>query len=186
VFWINTTVAAPTTAQMNTMVATLYTDWSTHFAPLIGDNWTITLAKATYYGTPPYVIIGEHSATDTGSFGANSNIPDQVAACVSWLVSTTWRGGKPRTYTPCLVAAGDLADNAHLGATQISTLETAAAAWMTAVNAYTTSPFLTMELGTVRFFSAGVPLAPPVFLPYTGSLVHSRLATMRRRLGRET
>lgn len=186
VFWIATTVAAPTTAQMNTMTSSLYSAWKTAFQGLLGDNWTITLAKSTYYGTAPYVITGEHVATDVGTVGGDSTMPDQVTAVLSWLISTTWRGGKPRTYFPGIVSTSDLVDNAHITGTHVTTLETQATAWMTAVNAYTTSPFLTMVLGTIRFFSAGEPLAPPVFLPYTGSFVHPRIGTMRKRLGRET
>lgn len=185
VYWISTTVAAPTSAQMNTMAASLYTDWKSAYQALMGDDWTITLAKATYYGTAPYVITGEHIATDVGTVGAASLIPDQVTAVIGWTVATTWRGGKPRTYFPGIVSHTNLLDNAHMNSTLVGYLETAGTAWMTAVNAYTTSPFLTMTLGTIRFFSAGAPLSPPVFLPYTGNFVHSRIGTMRKRLGRE-
>lgn len=185
VYWIQTTVATPTTGQMNTMVASLYSAWATAWKGKLGSNWTITLAKATYYGTAPYVITGESILTDVGTRGSASIMPDQVSACLSWLVSTTWRGGKPRTYFPGVVVSADLQDNAHITSTLIASIEGAGNAWNTAVNAYTTSPFLTMALGTVRFFSGGVPLAPPVFLPYTGVSMHSRIATVRRRLGRE-
>lgn len=171
---------------MNTMVASLYTAWKTAWQAHLADNWTITLAKGTYYGTAPYVITGEEILTDLGTRTPSSIMPDQITACLSWLVSTTWRGGKPRTYFPGIVVSADLQDNAHMTSTLITALEGAGTAWMTAVNAYTTSPFLTMQLGTIRFFSAGVPLAPPVFLPYTGNFMHSRISTMRKRLGRET
>lgn len=186
VYWISTTVAAPTTSQMNAMVASLYTAWKTAWQSHLGTNWTITLAKGTYYGTAPYVITGEEIATDIGTNAQSSIFPDQITAVLSWLVSTTWRGGKPRTYFPGILKSADLQDNAHITSTLITALEGAGTTWMTAVNAYTTSPFLTMSLGTIRFFSANTPLTPPVFLPYTGNFMHSRIGTLRRRLGRET
>lgn len=170
---------------MNTIASSLYSAWSTAWINLYGSNWTITLAKATYYGASSYVIVGEEIETDTGGGSAN-NFPDQVSCCVSWLVSTTWRGGKPRSYVPALLTAGELLDNAHIGSTLVGLLETAGADWITAVNAFTSAPLTSCTLGTIRFFSGGVPLATPVFLPYTGVFVHNRIATMRRRLGRET
>lgn len=184
-FWIATTVATPTTAQMNTIASSLYSSWKTAWQGLLGDDWTITLAKATYYGASGYVIVGEDIVTDVGT-GSGNAFTDQVTAVVSWLVATTWRGGKPRTYFPGILTTGDLLDNAHINSTLVTALEGAGTAWMTAVNAFTSAPLTSATLGTIRFFSGGVPLGTPVFLPYAGVFVHNRVATMRRRLGRET
>ena len=185
VFWIATTVATPTTAQMNTIAASLYGLWKTSWQGQLGSNWTITLAKATYYGASGYVIVGEDIVTDVGT-GSAATMPDQVCVVLSWLVSTTWRGGKPRTYLPKALASADLQDLAHIKASVVTALETLGNGWITAVNGFTSAPFTSCTLGTIRFFSGGVPLTTPTFLPYTGSFVHTRLGTIRRRLGRET
>lgn len=186
VFWINTIVGTPTTTQMNTAAGNLLGLWLTEFQSRLADDVTITLGKATYYGSSGYVITGESAVTDVGTYGSNSQVPDQAAGVVSWLVATTWRGGKPRTYVPCIPNHAVLVDMAHMGSTLVSGLQGDGAAFLAAVNAYNTSPFTTCALGTLRFFSAGAPLSPPVFLPYTGCTVHARVATVRRRLGRET
>jgi hypothetical protein len=186
VFWATTIVGTPTTTQMNSLASDLLGLWLTQFQSRLADDVTITLGKATYYGASGYVITGEHAVNDVGTFGSNSQVPDQAAGVVSWLVSTTWRGGKPRTYLPCIPNHSVLVDMAHMSSTLVSGLEGDGAAFLAAMNGYTTSPFTSMTLGCLRFFSAGVPLSPPVFLPYTGCTVHSRVATIRRRLGRET
>jgi hypothetical protein len=186
VFWTTTIVGTPTTTQMNTVAQDLLALWVTNFQSRLADDVTITLGKATYYGASGYVITGEHAISSVGTYGSNSQVPDQAAAVLSWLVSTTWRGGKPRTYLPAVPNHAVLVDMAHLSSTVVSGLEGDGAAFLAAINGYNTSPFTTMVLGCLRFFSAGAPLGTPIFLPFTGCTVHSRVATIRRRLGRET
>lgn len=185
VFWVDTVTIVPTTAQMNTYSSDLGDLYYNNLKALIGTNWTFDLAKVTYYGASGLVITGETVLSLSGDGSAASIMPDQVAACASWLVDTTWRGGKPRTYLPTPYASAHLLNNAHLTTTWAGTIETASAAFLADVNSYNTSPFTSNTLGTLRFFSKGVPLTSPAFLPYTGVKVNQRLATMRRRLGRE-
>lgn len=185
VFWMSTITGTPTTAQMNTLAGNLLGLWITQFQSRLADDVTITLGKATYYGASGYVITGESVVADVGTYGSNSQVPDQAAAVVSWLVATTWRGGKPRTYLPAVPNHAVLVDMAHINSTLVSGLEGDGAAFLAAINAYNTSPFTTMTLGCLRFFSAGAPLVTPSFLPITGCTVHNRVATIRRRLGRE-
>jgi len=170
---------------MNTVSSDLGDNYYTSFKGLIGTNWTFDLVKATYYGASDLVITGETVLSLNGDGSTASIMPDQVCAVASWLVDTTWRGGKPRTYLPTPYETSQLLNNAHLTTTHAGAIETAAAAFLADINGYTTSPFTSNTLGTLRFFSKGVPLTTPSFLPYTGVKVNQRLATMRRRLGRE-
>lgn len=176
---------SPTPTQMNALASDLAGIWKSNYQDTMGTNWTITLGKATYYGAADLVVVGEEALSDTGGGTGASVITDQVAVCTSWIVDTTWRGGKPRNYIATPYLTSQLLNNAHITTGWAAELVTLSNDFLTAINGYTTAPFTVNELGTVRFFSKGVPLVTPVFLPYTGCKVNQRLATMRRRLGRE-
>ena len=182
-FWVASTVATPTPTQMNTIAAGLYGLWKTQFQGQLGSNWTITLAKATYYGSAGFVSVGVDNVTDVGT-GPAASQTDQVCICLSWVINTTWRGGKPRTYLAKSIQPADLANQAHILPSVITALQGLGNAWITAVNGYSSAPLTSMQLGTIRFFSGGVPLATPVFVPYVSCKVTSRIDTMRRRLGK--
>lgn len=182
-FWMSTTVATPTPTQMNTIAAGLYGLWKTSFQGQLGSNWTITEGKATYYGASGFVAVGIVNATDVGT-GPAASQTDQVCIVLSWVINTTWRGGKPRTYLAKSIQPADLVNQAHIQPSVITALQTIGNGWITAVNGYTSAPLTSMALGTVRFFSGGVPLVTPVFVPYVSCKVTSRIDTMRRRLGK--
>lgn len=182
-FWMASTVAAPTPTQMNTIASGLYGLWKTQFQGQLGSNWTITLGKATYYGTPPFVSVGQAAATDVGT-GPAASQADQVCIALSWVINTTWRGGKPRTYLAKSLQPADLLNQAHIQPTVITALQGIGNAWIAAVNGYSSAPLTSMQLGTIRFFSQKVPLTTPVFVPYVSCRVTSRIDTMRRRLGK--
>jgi hypothetical protein len=182
-FWMASTVANPTPTQMNTIASGLYGLWKTQFQGQLGSNWTITLGKCTYYGAAGFVSVGQVNATDVGT-GPASVQADQVCIVLSWVINTTWRGGKPRTYLAKSIQSSDLVDLAHIGPTVITALQGLGNAWITAVNGYSSAPLTSMQLGTIRFFSLGVPLTAPIFVPYVSCKVTSRIDTMRRRLGK--
>jgi len=117
-----------------------------------------------------------------GGGGSGSNAPAQVAPVIDWHISSHYRGGHPRSYLPG-IAVDAVAQLDQVESALRATLASGALAYLEAVNGDTTAPFTTREVGTVRFFSAGTALAPPLFFPYTGAHCRQRLGTQRRRIG---
>lgn len=163
----------------------LKTRYNTNVAPVIADDVTITLTKAIYYQPDGTATAQEEVLTDAGT-KSGTTIADQCCVALSWKIAAAYRGGKPRSYLPGVIA-GDLLDPAHIDATPVTDYETAGGDFLTAVNAdHISGSSYAQALGTVSFFTANAPRAVGIFRAYTGVTVHNRLDTMRRRLGRET
>jgi hypothetical protein len=115
-----------------------------------------------------------------GSGGAGT-IPQSAAACVTWKIDRHYRGGHPRTYIGPLAATA-LENSISLAAAFVTSLQTSATNFLTAVNAITADG-LSQVLVCVHREVAKAPLAVPLVDPITGSAVDSRIDSMRRRLG---
>jgi hypothetical protein len=183
--WNGSAGHTATVAELATVIGNFHTAWSTNIKPLIATDVTMTLIKALYYNPDGSVITNEVTYTDVGT-GAGTTITDATSSCLSWGILTTWRGGKPRTYLPGVWAA-ELLNPAHLTTTRITARQAGGTAFLAAVNAITWPVTLTnLALGTVSFYSGNAPRVPAKFFNYQSCFVHSRIDTMRRRLGKET
>jgi len=117
-----------------------------------------------------------------GGGGPGSQAPAQCAPVVDWHISSHYRGGHPRSYLPGIETdAIDSLD--QVTGTKRLAINDALTLFLSDINDDSTAPFTTREVGTVRFFSGGVALAPPEFFKYTGHHVRQRLGTQRRRIG---
>ena len=127
---------------------------------------------------------GTHNPPSTTGLGVNS------AACVSWQIAYRWRGGHFRSYIP--VGYGvDISGGVNLDPTFRTNLGLVANGFMGAINALTLNG-QTFHMATVRYFGNGqsssnppVPLQNPIVNDVAQAVVHSRLDSMRRRLGKE-
>lgn len=127
----------------------------------------------------------QYTATTAGSEGSGAPMSNQVAIGVSWTIDSRYRGGHPRSYIPgvqsTILASGS---GSQLAASFITNIQTAANNIITRFNAGTLPGTDTEELGTIRY--AGKTGGPyPKFYPFQGALIHPRLDTQRRRLGKE-
>lgn len=120
--------------------------------------------------------------------GSNSGAlqPGQVAIVVSWSISRRYRGGHPRTYMPG-VTATMLQDNRTVLPAFEPTLQTAATSFINAVLAATWGGFASGSLDLVNVsYHSGHALRPtPVVDHINAAVIHSRIDSMRRRLGKE-
>lgn len=116
--------------------------------------------------------------------GAQSGtvLPASVCYVVSWLSGAFWRGGKPRTYVPGLITAS-VDTNHSLADSDKATFAGNWADLRTAVNAITTDSIDQTTMGFVSYATGGAWRSSSVFFGYTGSTIHDRLASQRRRLG---
>jgi hypothetical protein len=156
-------------------------EFNTGLAPHFTEDSEVTGCSARYYSGS-----GEISAVASSStFGSRSGFAtNNDCVLLSWGISSSYRGGKPRTYLPpggtADRASGHAWDSAYLAA-----VNTSAAAFLTAVDALTYSSIDSVSLGCLHFFRAGAALDPPTFDPFTTVSVQPRICSQRRRLGPE-
>jgi hypothetical protein len=173
------------TAALNTLATAVRTAWVTNFASLVPSVVTLQTVECTDISTRT----GAQGTDTTGGTGTRVGtvLPASVACCVSWKVGVRYRGGHPRSYFPGPVTA-DVTGSTTWAAAYVTAMSTAAAAFRTAINA-STAGGATWAMSAVSYFHkvGGVEAykTPPDRWLVTGSQVHTRVDTMRRRLGRE-
>jgi hypothetical protein len=184
IFWAGSGLStAPTVAQLNTFAQSFYGAFNTHLWALMGKDANLERCVVNWYGAQPVQIVGEYSAVTAGG-SSNDTEVDSLSACISWTIGATWRGGKPRTYMAALPTEAFGTSNT-LDSSWVTTLESGASAFRTAVNALQIVAPTDVTLGCMSFFSGNAPRPVANFFPFSASTVHPRIDSMRRRLGRE-
>lgn len=155
--------------------------WSGLVQPM-HENVTLERCDATLYESTEGDII----ATATGAYPGTTETGAQaanVAACVSWLLAHSYRGGHPRSYLPGVIEA-NLADFSSFTGEFTDELNGHAADVHASLEGYPGGGGIeTIEHGVVSFQTAGDWRTPPIFKRIVGSAVDTRVDTQRRRLG---
>lgn len=156
--------------------------WTSRIIPWIGPSINATSWTVQSLGGDG--LISAVTGTVNGSHAGHS-LPPNVAVCVSWRSTIVQRGGRPRTYIPGPPdAALTSLDNPTLLSTYSGGLATAASNMV--------NDFTALSIGG-HFVNLGVPsyyskcnLRPvPQFFSFGSAVVHDRLDSQRRRLGKE-
>lgn len=183
VFWAQLTYSTtPTQADLDAWLTAVSNAHKTTLAQHMATPATYEIGKAQLFlpgnGLLPSQVLMNGAGTGTATAG------DSQATCevISWTIQVYWRGGKPRTYLP-FTPSSNMQGNNKLTTAAISALTTQALAFRTAVNGATSGPINATQLGTVSFRTGNAERVPPVFFPFVGAKVHSRVGTQRRRLG---
>lgn len=175
------TGASPDTTSLNSACSSWATGWDNAFSVLYPtgtalrtvEAWDLTSAGGAY-GSANVNLAGDL----VGGGLANSS-----SLCISWKVNYRWRGGHPRSYLPPPTSAETQNGKDWSTAFQ-ATAQTQARGFLSAFNAGSHGG-LPYKLVAVRYISNGVPLAVPQVLQVADALVHSRMDSQRRRLGKE-
>jgi hypothetical protein len=184
VFWLNAPGSTlPTSTQCAALASAVYTAYQNTLLKHVGTNASMESVVVNWYGAQPSQVVGVHSAHTVGAGAAVTEV-DSLSAVISWTFPATWRGGKPRTYLPCIPNNSFTGTN-RLSATYIAAVLADAATFITDMNGITVTPFGGVVFALQSFFSGNVPRTPPVMFPITGAQVHPRISTQRKRLGRE-
>lgn len=174
------------TAALGTLATAIRTSWGVTFAPQVSSTVALTTVECTDLSSRT----GAQNLDTVGATGTGSStaMPGQVSCCVSWKIPNRYRGGHPRMYLP--PAAFTSSSNGQVWTTAYVTAVLAAArAFRNAINA---SPAggATWQLCAVSYFHkvGGVEAykTPPEIYIVSDAAVHTRVDTMRRRLGKET
>ena len=177
-----TAATAPTQAMLDTWTDAFAAAYKTAFAGTLPPVTNFINAKAVMFLPGGAVLESSRPMTGSGT-GGTAVQDDAISAVVSWTTSVYWRGGKPRTYLPGL-AQSQVTNNNSLVGGFITTLTTAGNSFRTAVNALTATNITATVLGFFSFRTGNAERPAGLFFPIGGAIVHPRLGTQRRRLGR--
>lgn len=176
---------APTGAQLDVLASELAGLWSTNLASLCPIENVLTEVQITDL-TSPTSASGLALQSVPGTRAGNT-FTAQVAMVASWPVQLRFRGGHFRTYFPF----GVVADRSTV-ITWLPVFTTEAATALNNFQAAISGIALAggpLNMVGVSYFTnvpiAGTPRVPPLPLPFGRAIVHPRLDTQRRRLGKE-
>lgn len=183
-----------TLADMTNLGNGVIAAWNSDIAPLCNIGVTLINAQTTDLNSRTGPISSITPVSPPVGTRVGTAMTAQVALVASWVIQNRYRGGHARTYWP----GGILSDtnNLHLwNTTFVTTANAGFTAFISAVNgiAVSTGHFAFVMLS---YFSGshkipGQPPPPPVLRPVptpfaiVGSVVHQRIDTQRRRLGKE-
>lgn len=174
----------PVPADLNTLAASLAGLWNTRFAPQVDTGTTLTLTDLQDLSS----ATGAYGSSNIGHAGTGSagsgNIANSVSAAVSWKISYHYRGGHPRTYL-CGVPALAINDPRTLTSTYATALAAAMNGFITDVAALTSPSTGSLTLGMVSYYQHKALRPAGVYFPFSSAVVHPRLDSQRRRLGKE-
>jgi hypothetical protein len=172
----------PTVADLEIVANAAGAAWGTNIGPLSVIGCDLSTV----------VVVDLNSRTGNSTEVVYSNIglrsgtplPTSSACVASWHQSLRYRGGHPRTYFPVGTTTDTL--NSHLWTPTFQTeAEDAFNAWRAQIVSIVGTA-QTWSYVFVSYVSDGVLRPVPLILPITGVLVHGRMDTQRRRLGKET
>lgn len=164
--------------QLATSLASLYTG---NLMPLVNNNYAAVGVTCTDLSSD-LGVVGVAPMTGTGT-NSGSGTTNGTAVVISWKIARHYRGGHPRTYLPAPASANITNPTSFLG-TYVTTVNNAATAFRTAVNALIIASN-TQRLCTVHRISGGAELPVPTVDVIIGNSVDTRIDTQRRRLGRD-
>lgn len=124
-------------------------------------------------------IMGSWSADDVGGASGSYQV-GAVSIILSWGTTAFWRGGKPRTYLSGIPDSA-IATATTFSSGYVAAVQTAAALFLSDVDAITTTNIDTVTLGFLSRLSGGAPRTPGVFFPYMTVFVRTNPGSIRRR-----
>lgn len=172
---------APTATDLVTFGTAVGTLWNTAIAPICPADVTLTEVDVVDL-TSATSAAGTASVTHAGT-RVGSGLGGQVAVVTSWLQSLRYRGGHPRTYWPGGTGA-DLQDGGHWTGAAVTQFKAASEAFRVGMNALTVGT-ASVQLINLSYRTLNAPRPTPLPVIITGSDVHPRIDTQRRRLGKE-
>lgn len=182
-FHLQHSAGSLTQAHLDTVAQTMLDTYVSQFLPILNGVTIVTSSQVIDLSSRTG-LFSSASGSHPGTNVVGSPTSNQTAMVISWKITDRYRGGHPRTYIPGMSTA-DIT-NGHTWTGAFVNLALASArGFRSAVNAITTGGFQ-WSLVCVRYFSHHALLVDPLVRVINDAQVHSRVDTMRRRLGKET
>jgi len=173
---------APTSPDLVELATDLFGIWRDTFLVHQHADATLVEVECRYF-TGSGEILGSAFGSQAGLVGGDAT-PNNTAQLISWQISASYRGGKPRSYIPG-VPQSALGSWSTLTDSQVGALTTDAGSFIGLVDDLTPTDIDSVSVGCMHFFSGGAALDPPTFDPFLSGSAQKRLCTQRRRLGAE-
>lgn len=170
-------------ADLDTWLTNLLAAFKTRFQNLLPSDYTFSYGKAVLYAPGGGELVSTITPTAWSGNSASASPQGSVAAVLSWQSGVYWRGGKPRTYLPAYNSAVT-ANTDTLTAAARTSLATAGNGLRTDANALTTGTITGTSFGFVSFRSGNAERGTPLFFAIVGCVIHPRVGSQRRRLGK--
>lgn len=170
-------------AEITSVAADAWTAWTTNISPQVNSGVVLTEVRATDL-TSNTAPRGVHVANHAGG-GGGTALTANAALVGSWQIARRYRGGHPRIYIAGCQTDW-LTDVAHWTNTVIANMQTALTGLMNDLAAISHAPYTGMSVVSVSYFSGHALRVTPENDLITGVVVHPRVDSQRRRLGKET
>lgn len=160
------------------------TQYASNLMPSLSEASALESIAATLYG-PDDELVEAFVATGVPGSDASNSLTAQVAACITWKLGVSYRGGHPRSYL-CGIGEAATSSATTWNTTWKNTLAGGANSFHSGVEGL--GPYggiETVEHGVVSFVVDNAWRSPPVFRRILSAVVDSRIDTQRRRLGRD-
>jgi hypothetical protein len=183
VFHVRYSPGPPTQADMNSLATGLAAAWTSALAPL--HSATVSMSGTTVVDLSSNVgLVGTDATLRAGTASTTTNLPANVALVGSFKIARRYRGGHPRMYLTGQLGANTTNTTTWIPAWVTST-SNGFTSWRTAINALTYTSMPTINLVNLSYYSHGALRGTPVWDYVSSIVVHNRVDTMRRRLGKE-
>jgi hypothetical protein len=189
VFYLSFTGSIPDLATMAAILTQIQTNWAATVRTLQVAACVLNAIEGTDLTTRTGIV----ASNLTGGAGTATTVapyPNSVAMCVSFPVATRYRGGHSRMYLPGQDGSHGLTGTNWTAAWLVA-VGAAMSTFRASLNAMTgaNAPFALVQVSYFEHNAAHEPIyhpGGPIVRPITGVLVHSRIDSQRRRLGKET
>lgn len=188
--WVNVlhlkqTGATIDTAACNTIATAIRGYWATNFASLHYTNSSLQSVEVTDISSRT----GAQGTDNTNVPGTNASAgaPASVAACLTLKIANRYRGGHPRMYLAGVDASAYTPPGTFTPA-KVTAYQAAGRAFRTALNAMIIGGGVYQWVAVSYYHKVGGVNAykvPPDVYVITDVVMHTRVDTMRRRLGKE-
>lgn len=183
IMWLQLTASAPAVADLQSIVDGVSTQWNTQFVPNVTSSTVLTEVLAVWKTAGGVETIAQNSTVRTGTLSATAVQDSSSCFVLNWHLSAYYRGGHPHSFLPGVYTAA-VTNGSDLVSGYQAAIQTAALGFLNGVNALTHGAITATLLGTVSFASGNNWRPTPIFRPYTGVSVGSKIGTQRRRIGR--
>lgn len=174
-----TFAANPTVTDLQAMAAIFVSWWNTNMKAKVRAETVLTAIKATDISSQTGPSITTAAGLPlTGTFASGGPIANSNTVAVKWLTDFRGRSFRGRTYHVGLHASSLVTNAQSITTTEVTNLQTAYNALVTAVAAYATGTHLTV----VSFVTGGVNRAQGLPSTITTCQIDATLDSQRRRL----
>jgi hypothetical protein len=154
--------------------------WETRFLPNLTSNVSVRLVRGSLRQSSTDTLTLERARSNAGDRDEAAEAQN-CCSVVSWLILTSHRGGRPRTYFPGVPVAATTGQALLTGA-YAAAMASAGAGFIGDVSGLSETSIPDSILGCVHFQLDDAWLDPTTFSAFLGAHVRPYIRTQRRRI----